>query len=107
MNKNIAIELKSFVEEVANRFSIKERSGNVSNESFFVQEIIPTSDHTAICVFEKTSGKRAIAFFYYIPKGVSFGWKYFFPTDSHLSGFKAFEYYKFEIERYNFKHNFT
>ena len=107
MNKQIAIELKTFAEDVANRFSRKDREGNYNNETFCIQEIIPTSDHSAVCVFEKNTGKRAVALFYYIPRGFSSGWKYFFPTDSHINGFRAFELYKFEVERYNYEHNFN
>ena len=106
MNKKIANDLEYSAKMVANRFSMREREGNFNNETFFVQEIIPISDHSAVCVFEKNTGKRALAFFYYIPRGSSMGWKYFFPTDSHLLGFRAFDYYKLEVERYNFKYNF-
>ena len=106
MNKQIAIELDSFVSEIASRFSRTDREGNVNNETFTVQEVIPTSNHSAVCVFEKNTGKRAVAFLYYIPRGMSSGWKYFFPTDSHINGFRAFELYKFETERHNYKKNF-
>ena len=37
---------------------------------------------------------------------MSKGWKYFFPTDSHLAGMRALELIKFEVERENYKHNF-
>jgi hypothetical protein len=47
-----------------------------------------------------------MAFFYYIKRGASKGWKYFFPTDSHIQGMTAVQYYKIEIERKNFEHNF-
>jgi len=106
MNKQIAIELDEFAEVIAGRFSRKDREGNVSNESFLVDEVIPTSDHTAVINFKKSSGKIGVAFCYYIAKGMSKGWKYFFPTDSHLNGFQAFFYYKLEAERKNYKHNF-
>ena len=75
-------------------------------ETFSVEEIIPTSDHSACVNFSKTGGKVAVAFFYYITKGRSKGWKYFFPTDSHVNGFQAFLYYKLEAERRNYSKNF-
>jgi len=106
MNKNIAKELNDFSKTIAKRFSLKNREGNISNETFKVEEIIPTSDHTAVINFKKSSGKIGVAFCYYITKGKSQGWKYFFPTDSHLNGFQAFLFYKLEAERYNFKLNF-
>ena len=105
MNKQIANELKDFAEDIARRFSHKEREGNFNNETFEVQEVIPTSDHTAVINFKKTSGKIGVAFCYYIARGYSKGWKYFFPTDSHLNGFQAFLYYKLEAERKNYKYN--
>lgn len=106
MNKQLAIDLDSFVSEIAQRFSRNDREGNVNKETFEVAEIIPTSDHTAVVLFEKNTGKRAAFFFYYINRGASKGWKYFVPTDSHITGMRLFEYYKGEVERYNYKHNF-
>ncbi len=105
MNKQIANELKDFAEDIARRFSNKEREGNFNNETFEVEEVIPTSDHTAVINFKKNSGKIGVASCYYIARGYSKGWKYFFPTDSHLNGFQAFLYYKLEAERKNYKYN--
>jgi len=106
MNKQIAKELQQFSKTIAERFSRKDREGNVSQESFSVEEVIPTSDHTAVINFKKSSGKIGVAFCYYITKGMSKGWKYFFPTDSHLNGFQAFLYYKLDAERRNYDKNF-
>ena len=106
MNKSIAVELQEFTETIAERYSKTNRVGNVNNETFSVEEIIPTSDHTACVNFVQTGGKVAVAFFYYINKGRSQGWKYFFPTYSHLNGFPAFLYYKLEAERRNYTKNF-
>ena len=55
MNKNVAKELKIFTEIVCKRYSNKTRANNFNNETFMVQEIIPTSDHTATVIFEKSS----------------------------------------------------
>ena len=106
MNKTIARELQQFCKTIADRYSNVNRVGNVNNETFSVEEVIPTSDHTACVNFVKTGGKVAVAFFYYINKGRSKGWKYFFPTDSHVNGFQAFLYYKLEAERKNYSKNF-
>lgn len=106
MNKEIAKELKKSVEEVAKRFSRKDREGNFNEETFEVQEIIPTSDHTASVLFKKNTGKVGLAFFYYINRGMSKGWKYFFPTDSHITGMRAFEFIKLDVERNNYSFNF-
>jgi hypothetical protein len=107
MNKDIAKELDAFAKLIAERFSNTNRAGNVSNELFTVEEVIPTSDHTAVINFRKSSGKIGIAFCYYITRGTSKGWKYFFPTDSHINGFNSFLYYKLQVERENYDKNFS
>lgn len=106
MNKQIAKELNQFSKIIAKRFSYNDREGNQNKESFIVDEVIPTSDHTAVINFRKSSGKIGVAFCYYINRGASKGWKYFFPTDSHVNGFQAFLYYKLEAERKNYNKNF-
>jgi len=106
MKKEIAKELNKFSKEIAKRFSYTNREGNKNNESFKVEEVIPTSDHTAVINFKKSTGKIVVAFCYYIAKGASKGWKYFFPTDSHVNGFQAFLYYKLDAERKNYDKNF-
>lgn len=106
MNKNIALELKQFANVIAERFSKFDRQGNKNKETFSIDSIIPTSDHTAVINFKKNTGKLGIAFCYYIPNGISKGWKYFFPTDSHINGFQAFIFYKLEVERHNYNKNF-
>jgi hypothetical protein len=107
MNKAIAQELDQYVETVAERFSQTNREGNFNNESFELHEIIPMTDVTATVVFKKNTGKQAAFFFYYIAKGRSKGWKYFVPTDAHILGMHAFNHYKLEVERNNYKHNFN
>jgi len=107
MKKQTAVELNEFANDVARRFSKTNREQNWQNETFTIKEIIPTSDHTACVVFKKDSGKLAAFFFYYIPNGYSKGWRYFVPTDTHIAGMRAFEWFKMQVERTNFKHNFN
>jgi hypothetical protein len=97
MNKLIAKELKQFAEVVCDRYSQKNRSKNFNNETFNIQEIIPTSDHTATIIYEKNTGKRAAFFFYYIPAFKK--WNYFVPTDSHINGMSCFANQKIEVEK--------
>lgn len=107
MQKQIARELQEMVNTVCERFSRKDREMNFNAETFEAEEIIPVSDHAAVVKFRKQpTGKIGLAFFYYINSGMSKGWKYFFPTDSHLAGMRALELLKFEIERENYKYNF-
>ena len=102
MNKQVAKELKVFTDEVCNRYSKKDRANNFNNETFSVQEIIPTSDHTATVIYEKNTGKRAAFFFYYIQSFKK--WNYFVPTDSHINGMSCFANQKIEVERHNYKY---
>jgi|TARA_R100001369_G_scaffold45232_1_gene71416 hypothetical protein len=106
MQRPIAKELNKFAQEIARRYSCTDREGNVNKEAFHVQDVIPMSDHTAVINFVKSNGKIGVAFCYYINRGASKGWKYFFPTDSHVSGFQAFFIYKTEAERKNYDKNF-
>ena len=106
MNKERAKELNQFCKTVAERFSNTSRQGNINNETFSVEEIIPTSDDSAVVNFVKNTGKLAVAYMYYINRGRSKGWKYYFPTDSHVVGMQAFSFYKLEAERRNYKRNF-
>ena len=110
MNRDRALELKKFAQTVADRFSNFNRDGNQNKETFTVHDIIPLSDDSAVINFKKTSklktsGKLAVAFCYYINRGRSKGWKYFFPTDSHVSGMQAFHFYKSQAERINYSKN--
>lgn len=106
MNKSIAQELDEYVQTIADRYSQKDRAGNFNNETFQLDEIIPMTDVTATVIFKKNTGKQAAFFFYYINRGRSKGWKYFVPTDAHILGMTAFNHYKLEVERNNYKHNF-
>jgi hypothetical protein len=105
MKKETALELKTFAKTIAERFSNSSRACNHNNETFQVDEVIPTSDHSAVINFKKNTGKIAVAFAYYITKGRSRGWKYFFPTDSHVNGMQAFLFYKLQAERINYSKN--
>ena len=107
MNNTLVKELKAKAEDVADKFSIKNREGNYNNEIFKVVEVIPMSDHTASVIFKKNTGKKAVFFFYYINRGIAKGWKYFVPTDSHIIGMQSFNFYKLEVERNNYKENFN
>jgi len=106
MNKIVAQELESYVSKVADRFSRTDREQNFNKETFEVKEIIPMTDMTATVIFEKNTGKQAAFFFYYLSRGMSKGWQYFVPTDSHILGMQSFNNYKLQVENNNYKHNF-
>jgi len=106
MQKQIAKQLNDYAITISKRFSNPDRVGNINKESFKIEQIIPTSDHTAVIYFKKDTGKIGMAFFYYITKGASKGWKYFFPNDSKNTGMMSILYYKLDIEKNNYKFNF-
>ena len=106
MNKQIAIELDRAVREAALAFSNPNREMNPTHEVFEVEKVLPASDLAAVVIFKKNTGKKGLAFFYYVARGKAKGWKYFFPTDEHVLGFRAFEIYKLFIEDENYKYNF-
>jgi hypothetical protein len=90
MQKRIAKKLDTQVQKVAERFSRKDRVGNVNGEDFSVKSCYALSDYTAFVRFNKTTTKDAIALFFYDKDY----WQYFFPTDNHIFGFRCFEVIK-------------
>ena len=105
MKKSLALKLQYRAEEVAKKFSNFDREKNHNNETFELVIIRPLSDYTAAVIYEKDTGKRAIAFFYYVDSGQDGYWGYFFPKDSHLLGMSDFSRFKQEIEEFNFDKN--
>ena len=102
MNKSLAIGLKKEAERAAIEFSKPDRERNFAQETFTVHEIVPLSEMTAAVIFNKSSGKKAVMFFYFRKDE----WLCFFPTDSHILGMEGFKPYKDRVERENYFHNF-
>ena len=102
MQKTTAISLEAAIAEAERRFSDPGRECNYDKSIFVKERIHPLSDTTAAVVFDKTGGKKAIAFFYRIKDY----WRYFFPSDSHIVGMSEFGHLKREIEKINFPVNF-
>jgi hypothetical protein len=105
VKKNIACKLLSAANKTAEDFSRTDREFNYSNESFKVGEIIPLSESTAAVIFDKTGGKKALAFYYYLNSQQGH-WRYFFITDSHLLGLRKLEGILENVEKHNFSLNF-
>ena len=105
MRKNVALKLEETALQIADNFSKWSREHNNSREVFSVAGIIPLSETTAAVILEKNTGKKAIAFCYYLNTmgGV---WRYFIPTDSHLLGLERLKDLVFEIEKHNYQYNF-
>jgi hypothetical protein len=100
MRKEIAQKLMLEAERVAAEYSKPDREYS-NGEHFEVAEILALSEFTAAVIFKKSSGKKAVAFFYTIKDN----WRYFFPTDSHLLGMDSFPEIKKRIEIENFGRN--
>ena len=104
MKKELVKKLIEKVQEVEKRFSNYDREKNYNNETFTFESIRPMSDFTAAVIFKKNTGKKAVAFFYYVESGKGW-WSYFFPKDSHILGMEMFGKMKQQIEEYNFDKN--
>ena len=87
-------------------FSSKSRGGNTNGETFHVRETIVLSDLTACVVFDKSSGKQAVAWFYYIPSHAKARWEYFFVSYSHLGVLERVATILHDIEQHNYVLNF-
>jgi hypothetical protein len=102
MKKEFAEELESAIKEAATVFSDPSRQYNYEKETFEKGEVFPLSETAAAVVFMKSSGKKAVAFFYRVKNY----WKYFFPTDSHILGMAEFGPIKAQVEKFNYPVNF-
>jgi len=71
----------------------------------FDSSVYMTSD-TAVVRFKNKENNIYLGFFYYINKGRSKGWRWFFPSESHLNGFMIFQLEKFNVEKENYDKNF-
>lgn len=104
MTKERVHKLKNKAEEVAKMFSNPDREFNHTNETFKVVSIKPLSELTAGILFKKSTGKIALAIaFWKNNKGGH--WDYFFPTDSHVLGFRKIEKLLEKVEEYNIGKN--
>ena len=104
MTKERAISLKKQAEEAGRIFS-GERQFNYTNETFEIDEIIPTSETTASVTYLKNTGKRTVFFFYWI-KSSGGTWRYFVPTYDHCAGMKRVIEELHGVEITNFGLNF-
>ena len=105
MNKEIALKLSAKAREIAENFSKPDREFNLNKETFQVEKIIPLSEKTAVVKFFKSSGKKAIAFLYYINMKDG-SWQYVFPTWDMIAGMDNLSKYLLEIEQENYPLNF-
>ena len=76
MNRDIALKLVEKAEEVAKHYSNPDREFNFNKETFTVAKIKPLSELTALIFFDKTGGKKAIAFAYWMKNNGGY-WAYF------------------------------
>ena len=104
MKKDRVQKLNIKAKEIAEMFSNPNRQFNFNKETFTVEFIQPLSEMVAAIYFKKTSGKIALAIaFWKNNKGGH--WDYFFPTDSHVLGFRKMEKLLESVEEYNIGKN--
>lgn len=105
MKKEHAKSLLEAAKQTAKNYSRPDRERNaVAQETFEVDRIVPLSESTAAVIFLKNTGKRAVAFFFYLPP--PWGWRHIFASDSHILGMEAFGKHKLEVEEHNYAYNF-
>ena len=104
MTKDRVHKLNQKAQEIAKAFSNPNREFNHTNETFEVAKIKPLSEITAGILFKKSSGKMALAIAFW--KNNRGGhWDYFFPTDSHVLGFRKIERLLERVEAKNYGKN--
>ena len=104
MTKDRVQKLNIKAKEIAEMFSNPNRQFNFNKETFTVEFIQPLSEMVAAIYFKKTSGKIALAIaFWKNNKGGH--WDYFFPTDSHVLGFRKIERLLERVEAKNYGKN--
>tara|TARA_R100001377_G_C3186691_1_gene108841 strand:+ start:110 stop:463 length:354 start_codon:yes stop_codon:yes gene_type:complete len=104
MDKQVAITLKKEAELTAKKFSYSDRDNNFNGEKFWIDEIIPLSAQSAIVIYEKTTGKKALAHFIHIRKQKR--WIYYFMGAAHFLNLHLLTENYADIEKHNFKLNF-
>ena len=104
MKKDRVQKLNIKAKEIAEMFSNPNRQFNFNKETFTVEFIQPLSEMVAAIYFKKTSGKIALAIAFW--KNIKGGhWDYFFPTDSHVLGFRKIERLLERVEAKNYGKN--
>lgn len=101
MQERVKLLLIDKANEVADIFSNPNREFNYSKETFRVEKIHPLSENTACVIFIKSSGKKALAFFYWLESRGGY-WEFFFIKDSHLLGFGKVGELLQKVEEHNF-----
>jgi len=107
MRKDVAIELKNKALEIARRYSNKDRQNNYNGETFTVADIIPLSAQGAMVVFQKDTGKKALAHFIHVDHPKNPFWQYYFVGAQHFINLHQLEKVYADIEQHNFKLNFN
>lgn len=102
MQENRKSLLWKKAKDVADKFSNPDREFNYNGETFEIHAIKPLSENTAAVIYQKSGGKLALSFFYWV-KSRGGWWGYFFVTDSHVLGMRRLEQELSLVEENNFK----
>lgn len=94
-------ELMEYIEEVRQHYSRKDRDRNYAGETFDEAETIEIlSDMSAIVVFLKSSGYRALCWIYWVKNK----WWHLFVSVNHLVGLDRLQEAYREVETKNYEH---
>ena len=104
MDKQVAISLQKEAELTAKKFSNSDRDNNFNGERFWIDKIIPLSAQSAMVIYEKTTGKKALAHFIHIRKQKR--WMYYFMGAAHFLNLHLLTKKYADIEKHNYKLNF-
>ncbi len=76
---------------------------NYPNFNFTIHKIIPLSEYTAVCYFNKTDNgeKKALSFLYYTEWNEK--WYWFMVKESHAYGMNKVTHHLQDIENQNFE----
>jgi hypothetical protein len=111
VTKAIAHEVEAYARYVAEEYSRPERDNNFAAETYQVLRIVPLSEDVAAVVFDKSSGKQALALLFIAKKarrpGEANYWSHLFLTNSHILAFGGHiqDLYR-EVEAHNYPVNF-
>ena len=106
MKKEVAKALQHKAQEIQAKYSNKDRTNNFNNETFKIKDIKPISAMSAYVIFEKNTGKRALAHFIYVDMPNKPYWTYYFMRTDHMLNLNVLVDKYLEVEQHNFPINF-
>jgi hypothetical protein len=101
MDKQVAIKLLAKCDEIQKKYSNADRECNPTDETFDSYRVEITSERSACVIYNKSSGKKAVAWCHWIGPIRTGYWQYFFVSYSHLVGLNRVARILQEVENHN------